>query len=282
MNILSNFIPHETIVCDDKDPPWFNRTIKSLIQEKKDAFNKYRKNKNNIQLLQHLTILQEKLNSFIVVSKQSYYSRMSAKVTKFHKSSKVYWSLLRKFLNNKKIPLIPPLYHQGGFITNFKVKTELFNCFFASQRSLIKNDSKLPSYLNYNTYNRLSTVNFSIDDIKKIIQNLDPNKAHDHDKISIRMLQLCGNSICKPLELVFQQAMESGSFLSEWKKGNVVPIHKKDDKECLKNYRSIFLLPIWGKIFEKFIFNEMFKFFIENELISPNQSGFKPSDSYIN
>ena len=76
--------------------------------------------------------------------------------------------------------------------------------------------------------------------------------------------------------------MESGSFLSEWKKGNVVPIHKKDDKECLKNYRSIFLLPIWGKIFEKFIFNEMFKFFIENELISPNQSGFKPSDSYIN
>ena len=36
LNILSNFIPHETIVCDDKDPPWFNRTIKSLIQEKKD------------------------------------------------------------------------------------------------------------------------------------------------------------------------------------------------------------------------------------------------------
>ena len=35
LNILNNFIPHETIVCDDKDTPWFNRTIKSLIQEKK-------------------------------------------------------------------------------------------------------------------------------------------------------------------------------------------------------------------------------------------------------
>ena len=129
LNILSNFIPHETIVCDDKDPPWFNRTIKSLIQEKKDTFNKYRKNKNNIQLLQHLTILQEKLNSFIGVSKQNYYSRMSAKLTKFHKSSKAYWSLLKTFLNNKKIPLIPPLYHQGDFITNFKIKAELFNSF---------------------------------------------------------------------------------------------------------------------------------------------------------
>ena len=40
LNILSNFIPHETIVCNDKDPSWLNRTIKSPIQEKKDTFNK--------------------------------------------------------------------------------------------------------------------------------------------------------------------------------------------------------------------------------------------------
>ena len=136
--------------------------------------------------------------------------------------------------------------------------------------------------MKYKTDNRLTALNFSIDDIAKVLQNLDPNKAHDHDKISIRMLQLCGNSICKPLELIFQQAMESGSFPSEWKKGNVVPIHKKDDKQCLKNYGPIYLLPIRGKFFEKLIFIEMFKFFIKNELIPPNQSGFKPDDSCIN
>ena len=62
----------------------------------------------------------------------------------------------------------------------------------------------------------------------------------------------------------------------------MVPIHKKDDKQCLKYYRPISLLPICGKIFEKLIFNEIFKFFIENELISPNKSGFKPGDSCIN
>ena len=97
---------------------------------------------------------------------------------------------------------------------------------------MIKNDSKLPSHLNYKTDNSLSAVNFSIDDITKILQNLDPNKAHGHDKISIRMLQLCGNSICKPLELIFQQIMESSSFPSEWKKGSVVPIREKDDRQC--------------------------------------------------
>ena len=96
------------------------------------------------------------------------------------------------------------------------------------------------------------------------------------------MLQLCGNSIWKPLELIFKQSLGSGSFPSEWKKRNVAPIHKKADKQCLSNYRPVSLLPICGKNFERLIFNEMFKLFIENELISPNQSGFKPGESCTN
>ena len=35
LNILSSFIPHETLTVDDKYPPWFTRNIKNLIQEKK-------------------------------------------------------------------------------------------------------------------------------------------------------------------------------------------------------------------------------------------------------
>ena len=34
LNALSNFIPHETILCDNKDPLWFNSQIKSLLQAK--------------------------------------------------------------------------------------------------------------------------------------------------------------------------------------------------------------------------------------------------------
>ena len=74
----------------------------------------------------------------------------------------------------------------------------------------------------------------------------------------------------------------TGTFPNDWKKGIVVPVFKKGDKQILKNYRPISLLPVCGKIFEKLIFNKMFKFFIEKDLISPNQSGFKPGDSCIN
>ena len=40
LNILSNFIPHEFLVCDDKDPPWFNKKVRALIKEENDAFKK--------------------------------------------------------------------------------------------------------------------------------------------------------------------------------------------------------------------------------------------------
>ena len=128
----------------------------------------------------------------------------------------------------------------------------------------------------------MSSITFSKDDIAKIIQNLDPNKAHGHDQISIRVLKLCSTSICKPLEIIFNRRLEKCTFPNDWKKGNFVPVFKKSDKQILENYRPISLRPVRAKIFEKLIFNEMFKLFIENDLFSPNQSGFKLGDSCIN
>ena len=40
-NILSNYIPHEIIICDDRDPPWINNRVKELINEKSDTFQCY-------------------------------------------------------------------------------------------------------------------------------------------------------------------------------------------------------------------------------------------------
>ena len=91
----------------------------------------------------------------------------------------------------------PPLYHNGNFITEFCQKAELSNSFFAEQCSILQNSSKLPTNLASRTDQSLTSINFSQDDILKIIQNLNPNKAHGPDKISIRMIKICGNSLCK-------------------------------------------------------------------------------------
>ena len=131
-----------------------------LIENKNKIHENYGRFKSNSQLLRKPNLLQEQPHVLIKKSKKNYYSRMASKLTNVQRNSKTYWSLLKRFLNNKKIPQISPLFQENKFVTDFKEKAEFFNEFFAKQCSLIKNSSKPPSHLHYLTDNRLSSVSF--------------------------------------------------------------------------------------------------------------------------
>ena len=88
------------------------------------------------------------------------------------------------------------------------------------------------------------------------------------------MIRICGKLTCKPLQLILNHCIDTASFPVESKKFNLVPVHKRGDTQCLKNYRPVSLLSICREIFEKLTFNGMLKFLIENNLISLTQSGF--------
>ena len=57
--------------------------------------------------------------------------------------------------------------------------------------NVLLNGTILPSELPLRTDNNLSSCYFTKVDILRIINNLDPNKAHGHDKITIPMLKMC-------------------------------------------------------------------------------------------
>ena len=83
----------------------------------------------------------------------------------------------------------------------------------------------------------------------------------------------------KPLSIIFKNCLKTGTFQNNWKNSNVVPIHKKGDKQLLQNYCPVSLIPVCSKIFERIVFNQMLEFLEENNLLCPHQSGFHSSDS---
>ena len=95
------------------------------------------------------------------------------------------------------------------------------------------------------------------------------------------MLKLCVPSICKPLTLRFDNCLPTGQFSDVWKKSNIVPVHKKGDKQLIKNYRPVSLLLICGKFLEKRMFNSIFIFIDTRNMLSVRQSGFHPGDSCV-
>ena len=79
-NIMSNYIPHETIICDDRDPPWINKDIKQLIFDKNHAYKSYISKDKSLYFLNQFQFLQTKLSSLIEESKNQYYTRLSHKL----------------------------------------------------------------------------------------------------------------------------------------------------------------------------------------------------------
>ena len=142
------------------------------------------------------------------------------------------------------------------------------------------NSSSLPTFY-LKTHETLSSLNINDDDIFAIIKNLNPNKFHGWDNRSIRAITLCGKSIDYPLKLIFEASLQGGEFPDYWKKANLVPVHKKESKNLVKNYRPISLLPVFRKIFETVISKDLSNYFHKNELFTKRQSGFLPGNSCI-
>ena len=279
LNIFHNFIPNKIILRDDKDPPWMNDKIKNLIKRKNWLFQCQRKS-GNLDYASLNSITQD-ISNAVNSSKLKYHERLALNLNDPKTAQKTYWKILKTFVNGTKIPLIPPLLVGNQLVTDFLVKANLFNDYFSQQCTTVDNDSSIPPNITFATEQKLSTLEFCTDDIVKIIKSLDPNKALGHDEISIRMIKLCATSISKPLSILLRNCFENQCFPKERKKANIVPVHKKNDKQLIKNYRPVSLLPVCSKIFEKVIFNSLFKYLEDNNLLNSNQSGFRPGVSCV-
>ena len=109
------------------------------------------------------------MSNLIETSKQKYFSKIAKKLSDPSISSKTYWSILKSFLTGKKVPFIPPIFHENNFNTDFREKAELFNSLFVNQCSLIKNTNVLPTNCENLTDESLSNITFTDDDIGKIV-----------------------------------------------------------------------------------------------------------------
>ena len=280
LNIFHNFIPNRIKEFDYKTPEWINSSIKlSLKNRSKLTKIRYHSNPtaNNKDALDFQA---EEYTSLIIESKERLIAKMSAKLDNPKTVLKTYWSIINKFLSNKKTPIIRPVLVNGELVSDFEQKANLFNNYFASQCTPIKNGSKLPNF-SYKTEKILTSFDIKDDDILSIIKNLNVDKAHGWDQLSIRMIKTCGDAITFPLKLIFKSMINEGVFPDDWKETNVVPFHKKESKNLIKNYRTISLLPIFSKVFERQVFNTLFNFFLQNKLFTHCQSGFIPGDSCI-
>ena len=96
----------------------------------------------------------------------------------------------------------------------------------------------------------------------KAIDNLENKNSSGHDGISNELLKLTKKELSKSLTLIINQMITTGIFPDSFKKkSKITPLFIKGDQSLLLNYRPIPLLPTISKVFERILFDQMYKYF---------------------
>ena len=259
LNIFSNFIPNRIINVKSCDPPWINRSIKNLLLRSKRAYRKYIRKGYKEEDRDQVELLREEVRQSSENARHKYLESLGNDLANKETGNKKYWAIMNSLFNKNTFPVIPPLLVNDIFVTNCTKKAELFNSHFAEQCFVIETGSTLPQFHPL-TQETLGTCIITEEIILNLIRSLNSNKTHGWDEISIRMILICDSSIVSPLKIIFQNCLDRGIFPKIWKKGTIVPIHKKSSTQLLKNYRPVSLLPVFGKIFEKVIYSSIYEF----------------------
>ena len=113
------------------------------------------------------------------------------------------------------------------------------------------------------------------EEIYKIISTLNSNKSCGPNSIPTKILHLLQDQISNDLATICCLSFSTGAFPTIPKTAKVIPIHKKNSKVEVSNYRPISLLSNIDKIFEKLMHNRLIEFLEEKQILYYRQFGFR-------
>ena len=213
--------------------------------------------------------------------KNEYLTCLYEKIDNEDLHQRSFFKLAKSFLSKTADISTPPLLSpEGILISDDQAKANAFNSFFSEASRLDDSSAYLPND-DSPKCNILDQILVSEEDVKDQIRLLDGNKSYGPDGISPKFIKLASFSLVKPLTKLFNLSLNKGKVPKLWKQANVVPIHKKDSKQILANYRPVSLLSILGKMMERIVFKYVFNHFRDNFLLSVWQSGFLPGSSTV-
>ena len=272
--------------------PWITPGLINSVNKKHELYAEWKKSFTKDQPLGN-TALYEKYKTYryslkhaIKFAKSKYYCR---KIEEHSSDKKKTWEILNKLRGKSKRTIKPQFIIDNVKITNRRIIADEFNKYFVSIAEKLNDNicnatgsatiTELPNFTDYLSKSCMNSIylhDCTIDEVHCIINDLQNGKASD---IPVKLIKESSNVIGPHLVKFFNICMQEGIFPDELKTGKISPIYKKDNEELLENYRPVSTLAIFGKIFEKIIYNRLHSFLSAQGIIHENQFGFRKGHS---
>ena len=184
----------------------------------------------------------------------------------------------RKLFTSRRLnhTSIKKICFQEKYINDQTEIANTFNDFFINigpnlTKNIIQKNQSNIAYRKYINASILSSFNFQLIDDESL------RKTLIHFALNRRLATMVSlaPALISPLRLIINQSLITGIYPDELKTAKVIPLYKKDDKTKCDNYRPISFLRAISKLFEKVVYNQLYDYFMKNNLFHDNQYGFR-------
>ena len=242
---------------------------------------------NPVATAAHLESLRNQISSVHadmrdVINQDLHYREQQA-VDKVHSNPKHFYSYAKKFSKQKRsIPMLFNRYKRT--CTNpeeiANILQRQFISVFSDPSATNINDALFQAPSLEKPFND-SMLAFSVVDVVEAIGVIKSGAAAGPDDLSVLLLKNCNETLSKPIHMVWQHSMSTGTVPNFYKTSHIAPLHKKGSRVIAANYRPVSLTSHVIKIYERVLRKQMVAHLEENNLLNSKQHGFRSGKSCL-
>ena len=279
--ILDLMAPMRTVQIRTRYAPWLSRETISLMGER-DQLQKTAAESKSREDWKKFKSARNRINNRLKYEERNW---QKMKLDKCEENPKAVWKSVTGILNWKSSSSPNQLFYKGSLVTKPQELADAQNEYFTEKISTIRENLPPPTcdpLLKLKSLMQGRQCNFSLsavhpDEVEKIIGGLSNTSSFGLDNIDTYAIKLIKLEILPALTHVINLSIYSQEFPFYWKKSKIIPLHKKEDLLNPKNSRPVAIVPIFSKVLERAIFNQLVKYLTDNQLLHPNHHAYRAS-----
>ena len=281
--VLDKFAPVRTIQVRSRYAPWVSEEVKVRMVERDRA----QQAAAATQAQDDWRLYRNLRNTVTNLIKRAKKTWETKQLDSFANNATDLWRNIKGWMSWKNSGPPTQLFYNGEMVTSPKGLAEAMNSFFISKVKTLQEN--LPTAVNDPLENLARIMatrncNFTLktvhpDEVLKIVEGLKTSKSTGLDDIDTNTIKLIINDMLPALTHVINLSLTTLVFPHSWKLAKIIPLLKKGDPLDPKNYRPVALLPIFSKILERVVFQQVVGYVEGNGLLHPSHHGSRAKHS---
>ena len=284
LSLVDKHAPIRTKRVRSSKCPWVTSQLNKYMYER-DKLKKKATITNDPWDWTNIKKIRNQVNNKIKNAKEMYYKSAFKHSSG---SSRKTWQTINELTSRNSSNLsVREVKLDGNSVLKPQQVSEAFNKHFASigprlagEIHAYTNDFSYRDFLS-GTDKRFELQPIDNNRVRFLLFKLCTSKATGLDMISARLLRECTDLISYSLCEIFNLSIITGVFPEEWKCSKVIPLFKQGERADMNNYRPISIIPVVAKVFERIIYDQLYAYLSDNNMIATHQSGFRSLHSTV-